>query len=305
MTAIAIDAVLARLIAEYGPALAGDEARLRGLLLDECHGDRQAVNLVLDARAEGVADDLAKAGDGPLEALIPRLAERLVAHRGAEPAAARWAVTAWARALGHRAVPMPPAPSESRDNDLRNARASVPAPAGPAAATVWSATPRWLKIFGTALALLGAAAVFFPGGAPESVGPTRGTIAANAGLIAMHPATRDGAPAREISIPVAVRGARGQRCEVQTWWYYRNGSRVTARVTNTGFASPNGQIARMAYFTPGAQDDSREVRVAYPLAVFPERDFATRAEYDLVASLECGGRLLADRIRRPVIEGAS
>lgn len=297
----ALDDVLAALLARYGTGLARDAPRLRGLLLDECPDERRAVNLVLDAGAEGVPGALAEPGGVPIDALVPRLAERLVAERGIAAGAARWAVTVWARALGHRQLALVPldetairvAPSLPRD------------PPPPPAPGAWAATPRWLKLFGIIVGGLAFLLVFRPGAEPERAREMSGGIAPNAGMIALRVVTKEGLAGYEIAIPVVARGARNQRCEIQAGWHYRNGGRVTVRAPNTGYSSPNGQIGRMAYFTPPTHDDARDVRIVFPQSVFPERDLTGRVEYDLVASLACGGRTIADRVRRPLVERTS
>lgn len=286
-----VDAALRRIVAERGPSLVSAPDRLRALLLDECPDARLAINSVVDACTEGIVTDLARADREPLEAVLPRLAERLQRERSTEPAVAQWAVATWARALGHHDLPLPP----------------ITVPAKRSAPAQWSAaigrTPRWLRVFGAIIVALLGALLLIPSEEPISATTMAGALAPDGRPVTKRPGTFNGAPAIDLIIPVVTRGARKQRCEVQTWWYYRRGAAVQARTRETGHATPNGQIGRMAYFHPSSHDDTREVHVAFPLAAFPERDATRQVDYDLVTSISCGGRLLADRVRRPIVDG--
>ena len=92
--------VLRDLIAARGPQLARERGRLGGLLRDECGEAKREINVLLDAIDEHIVDDLMAGSDEPIDALVPRLAQRFSRHRGTAPAAALWAVISWAYALG-------------------------------------------------------------------------------------------------------------------------------------------------------------------------------------------------------------
>lgn len=91
------------LVAQYGREVIEDPRRCKALLLDLCATHRQQVNVLIMAQEEQVAADLQAARpDVPLELLLARLTRRLVDHRALAYGAARWAVEAWALALGMR-----------------------------------------------------------------------------------------------------------------------------------------------------------------------------------------------------------
>lgn len=92
---------LNRLVTRFGAGLLGEPGRLRGLLQDECPQAKRETSVLLLALEERVPQDLTRVQSGePIQSLSPRLAKRLVEEKSLSPAAAQWAVDAWARGLG-------------------------------------------------------------------------------------------------------------------------------------------------------------------------------------------------------------
>jgi len=91
---------LRQIVAAYGPDIRGDTRRCGALLRDLCPTEKREINLLLLAQRERVPDDLLAAGGQPVAVLASRLAHRLADALGLTDEAARWAVAAWAMALG-------------------------------------------------------------------------------------------------------------------------------------------------------------------------------------------------------------
>lgn len=91
---------LRRLIAEYGRALADEPPRLTSFLRDECGEHKAEIHVLVEAARAHVPDDLAAAQGEPVDIVVRRLAQRLVAEHGTTAEAASWAVASWAIALG-------------------------------------------------------------------------------------------------------------------------------------------------------------------------------------------------------------
>lgn len=86
---------------ERGAALIEDPRRCKALLLDYCGAHRREVNLLVKAHEEHVpARLLAPTADVPLTVVMAQLTRQLADDWGLADEAARWAVEAWAWALG-------------------------------------------------------------------------------------------------------------------------------------------------------------------------------------------------------------
>jgi hypothetical protein len=138
---------LARLIAERGVELAAMPERLGSFLRDECGEAKREINVLLDAAREHVVDDLRVADAAPLAARQATLAQRLQDHRGTHPDLARWAVSAWSRALGLDA-----------GDDWDSPAPSPSPPPSPAPSPVPVPRPSWLDALANAWRSLGASA---------------------------------------------------------------------------------------------------------------------------------------------------
>ena len=129
---------LCELIAKYGESLCDEPLRLEGLLRDLCPKDRGAVNLLVNAIREGVANELRNHSVSvPIELTLARLTKRLRDHQVVTEEGARWAVESWALALGKisaaqltkpkqpaaaKPTPAPQRPPATGDRSLRAAR---------------------------------------------------------------------------------------------------------------------------------------------------------------------------------------
>lgn len=92
---------LREMIARYGESLCDEPLRCEGLLRDLCGQERGAVNVLVNALREGVANELrSHSVSAPLELTLARLTKRLREHQGLSEDIARWAVESWAIALG-------------------------------------------------------------------------------------------------------------------------------------------------------------------------------------------------------------
>jgi len=101
-----VEAALKRLVDRYGMGLLRESQRLKGLLQDECPQARREISVLLQALDDNVPQDLMRVRSGePLEALAPRLAQRLSEEKALAPEASRWAVRVWAQGLGVAAPP--------------------------------------------------------------------------------------------------------------------------------------------------------------------------------------------------------
>ena len=98
--------ILSRLLADYGPALVNEPARVDALLADLCtEYPRERFLLVHALRERIPADLLARPRGGG--ALGQRLTRRLQSEYGFSAEAARWAVESWAMALHGEALSIP------------------------------------------------------------------------------------------------------------------------------------------------------------------------------------------------------
>jgi hypothetical protein len=92
---------LAEIIARHGPELSTDVRRVEGLLRDHAGAHRREIAVLMAAAEERIPRDLLATEPGlPLEMGRSRLVQRLEEQRAINPEAARWAVAAWAEALG-------------------------------------------------------------------------------------------------------------------------------------------------------------------------------------------------------------
>jgi C-terminal peptidase prc len=97
---------LCAMVASQGPGVVEDPRRVRGLLGDLCPGLKREVHVLATALEQGVVRELAGSSDAvPWEAVCGRLVRRMTDEMGLAPEAARWAVDAWAEALGKKTAP--------------------------------------------------------------------------------------------------------------------------------------------------------------------------------------------------------
>ena len=89
---------LRRLLAQYGPALLDDPARLDALLADLCGPHHRERFLLVHALRERIpAELLAQPQGGAVH--VRRLSQRLQRRYGFSDEAAQWAIESWALAL--------------------------------------------------------------------------------------------------------------------------------------------------------------------------------------------------------------
>jgi hypothetical protein len=92
---------LREILTRYGPGLVEDPRRCRALLLDLCGEHRTEIFVLITAQEDHVPERLQVHADTlPLNVRIAQLTHQLVAQRALAEPAARWAVVAWAWALG-------------------------------------------------------------------------------------------------------------------------------------------------------------------------------------------------------------
>ncbi len=92
---------LTRIIAQHGRGICDSPKRLEALLRDLCGAHKREINILVGALEERVAADLMRGGKSmPREVLLVQLAQRLQDNLAYTLPAARWAVEAWAVALG-------------------------------------------------------------------------------------------------------------------------------------------------------------------------------------------------------------
>ena len=92
---------LSELIVQYGRSLSDDPRRCEALLRDFCGQYRGEIAALINAQKEGVASELLKTSNSvPREIVLARLTKRLQDDLYMTREAARWAVEAWAEALG-------------------------------------------------------------------------------------------------------------------------------------------------------------------------------------------------------------
>jgi hypothetical protein len=132
--------VLRRLVAEYGTALAHDPPRLASFLRDECGEHKAEIHVLVEAANARVPDDIATVLGEPIDIVVRRLAQRMIAEHGTTAEAASWAVASWAIALGRLDAAGAPGVAASA---LASTAAPVtpPAPVSPTAQDALQATP--------------------------------------------------------------------------------------------------------------------------------------------------------------------
>jgi hypothetical protein len=105
---------LGELIARYGPGVADDPRRCEALLRDLAGAHKRELNVLSAALRAGIPGELQQTPGGvPVEMRLATLSERLANDQAMDPTAARWAVDAWAVALGVTATPAPPVSAEA------------------------------------------------------------------------------------------------------------------------------------------------------------------------------------------------
>jgi hypothetical protein len=110
-------AQLRQIIVRYGVEVCEDPRRVEGLLRDLAGQYRREIAVLSGAAREGVPAELLASRNGtpPLAVLGQRLAQMLQDNLGMADEAARWAVSAWAAALGMALdVPMPARPAAAQ-----------------------------------------------------------------------------------------------------------------------------------------------------------------------------------------------
>jgi hypothetical protein len=97
----AVKVKLQEILLQYGRTLIEDADRTEGYLRDFCGEARAEIAVLLAALREGVPEDLSRLPDDqPRQLQAASMARRLVDHQAMDQNAARWAVDAWAFALG-------------------------------------------------------------------------------------------------------------------------------------------------------------------------------------------------------------
>jgi WD40 repeat protein len=97
---------LREIIQRYGRGVCDDPRRVRNLLRDLCGTHKREINLLMHALHEEVAADLQKIPPNfPTALPLSQLSRRLQDRHAMQASAARWAVEAWAWALGVIADP--------------------------------------------------------------------------------------------------------------------------------------------------------------------------------------------------------
>lgn len=92
---------LRQLLQLHGLDLAADPRRVRGLMLDLCGDCRAEINLLVQAQEAGVPERLLQQpGNAPIAILVAQLSRHLEELHFIATPASRWAVEAWAFALG-------------------------------------------------------------------------------------------------------------------------------------------------------------------------------------------------------------
>ena len=92
---------LHQIVQQYGPEVADDPRRCEALLRDFAPEYRREIFVLTSALEQGIVDDLrAMTGQMTYGVILPRLTAELSEATALSAAAARWAVDAWAEALG-------------------------------------------------------------------------------------------------------------------------------------------------------------------------------------------------------------
>lgn len=143
----AVIQVLQQLIRRYGVSLCEEPKRCEGFLRDLCPAQRREVNVLLLALREGVAAELLKIPAGvPVAVVLGRLVQRLQDALGMQAEVARWAVGAWAVALGvagsvPTAAPVPKAVAPAPKPVAPKPVIPAPQPVAPTPAALKQAAP--------------------------------------------------------------------------------------------------------------------------------------------------------------------
>ena len=117
--------VLRQLVQSEGEAFYTDPARVESRLRERAGEHPAEVDALVTAAGAGVVDELRDVKPGLFDVAVGHLTGRMVRMHDTDPAAARWAVEAWAEALGAGPEPEPP-PSVLVTNHGRIGRQSSP-----------------------------------------------------------------------------------------------------------------------------------------------------------------------------------
>lgn len=123
----AVCAQLRHIVVTYGVEICGDPRRVESLLRDLSGEHRREIAVLVGAAREGVPSELLTSRSQALPAVLgDRLARMLEDNLGMAGEAARWAVSAWASALGISEV-VPPATAGSAQSVASRTVYSLPA----------------------------------------------------------------------------------------------------------------------------------------------------------------------------------
>ncbi|MBV8160972.1 MAG: hypothetical protein JO265_08625 [Acidimicrobiia bacterium] len=131
--------VLSELVQSDGEAFYGDAARVESRLHERLVGRAAEVEVLATAVRAGVVHELPDVDPGLFPISVGHLAGRMVRAHGSDPDAARWAVEAWARALGagpYGPPPPPPAPEAPGTAPAPETAPEAPPPAAAPEAAV-------------------------------------------------------------------------------------------------------------------------------------------------------------------------
>ena len=97
------------ILSQYGRSICDEPKRCEGMLKDLCNGEcKREITVLIGALRENVAKELlAQSATLPIEAIAPKLTQRLYDDLGIAEEFAQWAVETWALALGLLAAPLP------------------------------------------------------------------------------------------------------------------------------------------------------------------------------------------------------
>ena len=97
------------ILSQYGRSICDEPKRCEGMLKDLCNGEcKREITVLIGALRENVAKELlTQSSMLPIEAIAPKLTQRLYDDLGIAEEFAQWAVETWALALGLLAAPLP------------------------------------------------------------------------------------------------------------------------------------------------------------------------------------------------------